>query len=72
MTEPHSLLDHVPIANQHPACPQCQAEMMLTRTMPARLGFDFRTFECPKCDRLEEVVVADDAFGAPCIEVTQS
>jgi len=39
--------------------------MMLARIMPARLGFDFRTFECPKCNYVHEVMVATDAFGSP-------
>ena len=72
MTEHHSLYDYVPVANQHPACPLCQAEMMLTRTMPARVGFDFRTFECPECDRVEKVIVGNDAFGTPGSELPRS
>jgi hypothetical protein len=32
--------------------------MMLARIMPARIGFDIRTFECPKCDHVYEVLVA--------------
>jgi len=26
-------------------------------------GFDLRTFECPKCDRVQELMVATEAFG---------
>jgi hypothetical protein len=37
--------------------------MMLARIMPARVGFDIRTFECPQCDLLHEVMVETDAFG---------
>ena len=37
--------------------------MMLARIMPARVGFDFRTFECPQCDHVHEVMVATEAFG---------
>jgi hypothetical protein len=37
--------------------------MMLARIMPARPGFDLRTFECPKCDDVHEVMVANQAFG---------
>jgi hypothetical protein len=37
--------------------------MMLARIMPARVGFDIRTFECPQCDLLHEVIVETDAFG---------
>ena len=72
MPDRHALLDYVPVANEHPACPLCQADMMLTRTMPAHLGFDIRTFECPKCDRVEKVIVANDAFGTPGSELPRS
>jgi hypothetical protein len=37
--------------------------MMLARIMPADMGFDLRTFECPKCDHVHEVLVETDAFG---------
>jgi hypothetical protein len=37
--------------------------MMLARIMPARMGFDLRTFECPKCDHVHEMMVENDAFG---------
>jgi hypothetical protein len=37
--------------------------MTLARIVPARMGFDFRTFECPKCDHVQEIMVATDAFG---------
>ena len=41
-------------------CPKCQGPMVLSRTMPGRLKFDVRTFECVKCDHLEKVLVAID------------
>jgi hypothetical protein len=28
--------------------------MVLARTMPARLGFDVRTFECVNCDHIHK------------------
>jgi transposase-like protein len=65
MPETHSLPDRVNIQIQRPVCPKCSAHMMLARIMPARLGFDFRTFECPKCNYVHEVMVATDAFGSP-------
>jgi uncharacterized protein (UPF0212 family) len=63
MAQARFLLDHVNIKIQRPACPKCRAHMMLARIMPARTGFDFRTFECPKCDHVHEVMVANQAFG---------
>jgi len=65
MPEAHSLPDRVNIQIQRPVCPKCSAHMMLARMMPARLGFDFRTFECPKCNQVHEVMVANEAFGSP-------
>jgi hypothetical protein len=47
----------------HPACPKCRAHTMLARIMPAGVGFNLRTFECPKCDHVHEVLVETDAFG---------
>jgi transposase-like protein len=63
MPEAHSLPDRVNIQIQRPVCPKCSAHMLLARIMPARLGFNLRTFECPKCDLLHEVMVETDAFG---------
>jgi acetone carboxylase gamma subunit len=37
--------------------------MMLARIMPARMGLDFRKFECPECEHIYEVLVATEAFG---------
>ena len=37
--------------------------MMLARIMPARMGFELHTFECPKCDHVHEMMVETDAFG---------
>ena len=39
--------------------------MMLARIMPARVGFDSRTFECPECENFSvrhEVLVATEAL----------
>jgi len=37
--------------------------MVLARITPARKGFDFHTFVCPKCELVHEVMVANHAFG---------
>jgi transposase-like protein len=63
MPQASSLPYHVNVQIQRPVCPKCQAHMMLARIMPARTGFDFRTFECPKCELVHEVMVANKAFG---------
>jgi RNase P subunit RPR2 len=56
---PHNVSTQI----HRPACPKCRALMMLARIMPARMGFDFRTFECPECEHIYEVLVATEAFG---------
>jgi hypothetical protein len=63
MPEYHSLPEHINAYIQRPACPRCRAQMMLARIMPQNVGFDLRTFECPKCDHVHEVMVETDAFG---------
>ena len=65
MPQAHALPDRVSAQIQRPLCPTCHAHMMLTRIMPARVGFDLRTFECPHCESTHEVLVATDAFGRP-------
>jgi hypothetical protein len=43
-----------------PHCPNCQAEMMLSRILPSRAALDLRTFECGKCAHVEKFVVELD------------
>ena len=38
---------------QHRVCAKCLAPMVFTRTKPARLGYDLRTYECVKCHNTE-------------------
>jgi transposase-like protein len=40
-----------------PRCPKCQASTMLARITPGPSGFDIRTFECPACDLIHQLVV---------------
>jgi transposase-like protein len=65
MPESHSLPDHINVHIHRPVCPSCHAHMMLARIMPVSVGFDLRTFECPKCDQIREVMIETDAFGRP-------
>lgn len=64
MQESYFLPDNINVVIHRPVCPRCRAHTILTRIMPARLGFDFHTFECAHCDHVHEVMVATDAFGA--------
>ena len=50
MAEPQPLSSIVPLAAiERPACPKCQAQLLLVRIVPAFLGTDLRTFECAAC-----------------------
>jgi hypothetical protein len=40
-----------------PSCPECQTTMMLARITPGPSGFDIRTFECPACGLIHQLVV---------------
>ena len=43
---------------ERPACPKCQARMLLARIAPVRLGVDLHTFECEVCDHVLETLTA--------------
>jgi hypothetical protein len=44
-----------------PRCPMCnENRMLLSKLEPARSGFDYRTFECQKCGRVQTTVVSSD------------
>ena len=65
MPNAYYLPDRVNAKIHRPACPNCLTHMMLARIMPARPGFDFRWFECAKCNHVLEVLVANETFGSP-------
>ncbi len=48
--------ENTPI-NARPDCPQCAAQMYLARIEPEEPGYDLRTFECPRCQHIETIVV---------------
>jgi hypothetical protein len=56
MTFSEYTLENTPISTR-PACPECSAQMYLSRIELKRPGFDLRTFECPRCQRVESVLV---------------
>jgi hypothetical protein len=45
---------------QHPRtlCPTCRTEAVLARITPGHSGFDIRTFECPACKDVHQLVAA--------------
>ena len=46
-----------PGARERPECPKCKTAMMLSRIELDQPGHDKRTFECPKCENVETMVV---------------
>jgi hypothetical protein len=58
MSEAHRALT----AFERPRCPHCRVKMALQRASPGPIGFEHRSFECPRCSHLETVVVASDPF----------
>ena len=41
-------------------CARCEAELVLVRITPARLGFNSQAFECVRCGHVEKVLIAAD------------
>jgi len=61
MPQSQLLSSIVPLAAiERPACPKCQAQMMLAQIMPAFLGTDLRTFECRACNHVIKTLGAYD------------
>lgn len=61
-------MHHMPDTNRDPSllpierprCPKCQGRMMLARLAPGpSSGSELRTFECPKCDHVLQVLEED-------------
>jgi ssDNA-binding Zn-finger/Zn-ribbon topoisomerase 1 len=44
---------------ERPRCPKCQGRMMLARIERGPVGSDLRTFECPKCEHVQKMLVED-------------
>jgi len=53
----HSYPSMLPI--QRPRCPKCQGRMMLSRIEPGPAHSDFLTFECPKCEHVQQMIVGN-------------
>lgn len=43
--------------------PRCQTRTMLTGSAPGPAGYELRTFECPKCDRVQRTLVVSDPMS---------
>jgi len=44
---------------ERPHCPKCQGRMMLARIEAGPAHSDLRTFECPKCEYKQKLLVED-------------
>ena len=49
---------------ERPRCPKCQGRTMLARIESGPAHFDLRTFECPKCEHVQRVLVGDTMKSA--------
>ena len=52
-------------AIERPACPQCRAQMMLARIVPAFSGTDLHTFECTLCNQVLKKLDACEGWRGP-------
>jgi hypothetical protein len=43
-------------SRSRPLCPKCHTATMLARITPGPLGFVIKTFECPACNDVHQVV----------------
>jgi hypothetical protein len=60
----HSLPTGPPLsAIERPRCPRCQIRTMLAGIAPGPAGYEFHTFECPKCDRAQRTLVVSDPMS---------
>jgi hypothetical protein len=59
MPEPYSRSDPSLLPIERPRCPKCQGRMMLARIEPGPAHSDLRTFECPKCEHVQKMLVED-------------
>jgi len=50
-------------AMEHPRCEHCRTRTTLARLAPGPAGYEFRTFECPGCDRFQRTLVVSDPMS---------
>jgi hypothetical protein len=63
MSEAH----HSLTAFERPRCPHCQVKIALVGVSPGPIGFEYRLFNCTKCNHAELVVVASDPFKSKAV-----
>jgi hypothetical protein len=47
-------------ANERPPCSHCGTPMWIVRIEPVGRNYNERTFECPKCEQTETIIVNKD------------
>jgi hypothetical protein len=61
MSQSQLLSSIVPFVEvERPACPKCQAQMLLARIMPTHLGINLHTFECAVCDHVFKTLTTNE------------
>lgn len=48
------------LAIQRLRCPKCRTPMILAHISPGPFGFELRSFDCSKCDHVEQIVIVSD------------
>jgi hypothetical protein len=48
---------------ERPRCQHCQTRAILCRIARGPAGYEFRTFACPKCDRVQRTLVVSDPMS---------
>lgn len=63
--------EYQPVSSAHisaierPRCPNCrQSRMLLSKLEVGPAGFDYRSFECPKCGHVKITVVESDPMAS--------
>ena len=55
------------LAIQQLRCPRCRTRMKLARISPGPRGFEIRTFDCARCDHLEQIAIASDPMESDAV-----
>jgi hypothetical protein len=61
MSQSQLLSSIIPLVEiRRPACPMCQAQMLLAGIVPTHLGIDLNTFECAVCDHVLKTLTTNE------------
>lgn len=48
---------------ERPRCQHCQTRTDLADIAPGPAGYERRTFQCPKCERVQQTLLASDPMS---------